>query len=93
MGDVSRKEDHLADPEARDDGSVSCIGGVVVHMVRVVSVIFSWPGAEGREGAPGIVSEDSCGDDGGEVEAGAKTSAACGQATGVEAPGTENHQG
>ena len=93
MAAVGQTEDHLADPKAGDDGGVAFIGAVAVQIYGVRIVIFASSGAESGEVAPGVVSEDACGDDGGEVEAAAKTTAACGQATGMEAPGAENHEG
>ena len=93
MTAVCAAPDHLADPEAEDEGCVVC-DGVVVAEIKCTTVIIlelGWPFAERGQFAPRVEAEYADRDDGGQVKAAAPAIANASQETSLQDPSAGKH--
>ena len=90
---VGTAPDHLADPEAEDEGRVAR-DSVVVAEIELTTVIIDelgWPIAERGQFAPRVEAEHGGRDDAGQVEAAAAGHANASSGTGNRGPSAEKH--
>ena len=82
---------HLADPEAEDEGRVAR-DSVVIAEVKGIIVELGWPIAECGQAAPRVEAEYGDRDDAGKVEAPAAASAHASVETSRKDPSADKHQ-
>ena len=87
---VGAAPDHLADPEAEDEGRVAR-DSVVIAKVKGIIVKLGWPIAERGQAAPRVEAEHGDRDDAGEVEAAAAASAHASPETSRHDPSAGKH--